>query len=100
MQLYDDICPKTCENFKRLCEGVEKEGKIYQYKNTPIHRVVKNGWIQGGDIFGGNGNKGGSISFLILKFLFLLSFIVSDLHPYFIFLFLLFFSLLKCTKIK
>ncbi len=62
VQLYDDACPKTCDNFKRLCEGVEKDGKVYQYKDTPFHRVVDGGWIQGGDIFGGKGNKGGSVS--------------------------------------
>jgi len=31
-ELFDEICPKTCENFKRLCEGVEREEK-----NIPIH---------------------------------------------------------------
>jgi guanylate kinase len=22
IELFEDICPKTCENFKKLCEGV------------------------------------------------------------------------------
>ncbi|CAG9561869.1 unnamed protein product [Danaus chrysippus] len=41
--LYSDIVPYTCENFLRLCQ-TNKGG----YKGTPIHRIVKDGWIQCG----------------------------------------------------
>ncbi|KAL0838794.1 hypothetical protein ABMA28_016836 [Loxostege sticticalis] len=41
--LYSDIVPYTCENFLRLCK--ETRGG---YSGTPIHRIVKDGWIQGG----------------------------------------------------
>ncbi|XP_068633540.1 uncharacterized protein [Battus philenor] len=42
-QLYSDIAPLTCENFLRLCK--EKRGG---YSGTPVHRIVKDGWIQCG----------------------------------------------------
>ncbi|KAM3965314.1 uncharacterized protein ACR2FA_000703 [Aphomia sociella] len=41
--LYADIVPYTCENFLRLCK--EKKGG---YGGTPVHRIVKDGWIQCG----------------------------------------------------
>lgn len=58
VELYDDVCPKTCQNFMNLCTS-EAEGKP-QYRGTPIHRVVKGGWIQGGDTEGGHGDGGKS----------------------------------------
>lgn len=51
-QLYSDILPKTCENFRALCtgeKGVANKTTLH-YKNNLFHRVVKNGWVQGGDI--------------------------------------------------
>jgi peptidylprolyl isomerase len=44
--LCDDLLPKTCENFKLLCEG---KGD-YKYENTSIHRIVRNQYIMGGDV--------------------------------------------------
>ncbi|KAI5644367.1 cyclophilin type peptidyl-prolyl cis-trans isomerase/CLD domain-containing protein [Phthorimaea operculella] len=41
--LYSDIVPRTCENFLRLC--TTKKGG---YAGTPVHRIVKDGWIQCG----------------------------------------------------
>ncbi|XP_069359485.1 uncharacterized protein [Maniola hyperantus] len=41
--LYADLVPNTCENFLRLCET--KRGG---YSGTPVHRIVKDGWIQCG----------------------------------------------------
>ena len=46
-------CPKAAENFKKLCEGSGN----YQYGNCPIHRIVKNGWIQTGDVVDGSGKN-------------------------------------------
>ncbi|XP_023578115.1 peptidyl-prolyl cis-trans isomerase-like 6 isoform X2 [Octodon degus] len=51
-ELYCDICPKTCKNFQTLCTGkagFSKRGIRLHYKGSIFHRVVQNGWIQGGD---------------------------------------------------
>lgn len=64
-KLFQDKCPKTCENFRCLCTGEkgigEKSGKPLHYKNTAFHRLVRNFIIQGGDIIDGNGKGGDSI---------------------------------------
>ncbi|XP_049856975.1 probable inactive peptidyl-prolyl cis-trans isomerase-like 6 [Schistocerca gregaria] len=63
-QLYSDLLPLTCENFKCLCTGEKggnDEGILLHYKNTLIHRVVKMGWLQGGDIENRIGGGGASI---------------------------------------
>ncbi|XP_054753263.2 uncharacterized protein LOC129259022 [Lytechinus pictus] len=65
-ELYTDRCPRTCENFRALCTG-DKGQKTddtlmkYHYLDTLFHRIVPNGWIQGGDILYGAGDKGESI---------------------------------------
>lgn len=51
-ELHNDIAPKTCENFRALCtgeKGTVNKTKMH-YKDSLFHRVVKNGWVQGGDI--------------------------------------------------
>ncbi|KAK6628135.1 hypothetical protein RUM44_010618 [Polyplax serrata] len=58
-QLYSDLLPRTCENFKCLCLG--SRGPLLSYKGSRIHRIVKNGWIQGGDIQYKTGGGGFSI---------------------------------------
>ncbi|NXL48735.1 PPIL6 protein, partial [Podilymbus podiceps] len=63
-ELFSDACPKTCENFRALCAGGAKslcDGRELTYKNSLFHRLVKNGWIQGGDIITGKGDRGESI---------------------------------------
>ncbi|XP_062429059.1 probable inactive peptidyl-prolyl cis-trans isomerase-like 6 [Rhea pennata] len=63
-ELFSDACPKTCENFRVLCTGGGKSsssGLELTYKNSVFHRIVKNGWIQGGDIVAGKGDEGESI---------------------------------------
>lgn len=52
IELFDDVCPKTCENFKQLCTGFKRvaDQKLVSYLNTDIDRVVKGKFIQGGDI--------------------------------------------------
>ena len=56
IELYDDVCPKTCSNFRDLCLG--KSGR--SYVGSPFHRVMKDGYVQGGDIDEGRGDGGDS----------------------------------------
>ncbi|NXL10952.1 PPIL6 protein, partial [Mesembrinibis cayennensis] len=63
-ELFSDACPRTCENFRALCTGgatSPRDGRELTYKNSLFHRLVKNGWIQGGDIITGKGDGGESI---------------------------------------
>ena len=58
-ELFPDVAPKTVANFLALCEGVE--GGV-GYVGTPIHRMKKGGWMQGGDVKSGKGDGGASAS--------------------------------------
>ncbi|XP_063773175.1 probable inactive peptidyl-prolyl cis-trans isomerase-like 6 isoform X2 [Pseudophryne corroboree] len=63
-EIYSDLYPKTCKNFQLLCTGEagnSASGVKLHYKGSPFHRIVKNGWIQGGDILSGKGNEGESV---------------------------------------
>jgi len=62
-ELYATKLPKTCANFLQLCTGGSElaSGRPLHYLNSPIHRVVKGAWIQGGDIVCGNGSSGASV---------------------------------------
>jgi len=61
LELYKHVVPKTCENFRQLCVGEFKLNRMpIGYKNSIIHRVMKDFMIQGGDFVKGDGN--GSLS--------------------------------------
>ncbi|XP_060562468.1 probable inactive peptidyl-prolyl cis-trans isomerase-like 6 [Ruditapes philippinarum] len=64
-ELFTDVVPKTCENFKALITGEKGKSETSDYnltyKNSLFHRITRNGWIQGGDIYHGRGNGGESI---------------------------------------
>lgn len=54
LQLYSDLTPKTCENFRALCTGEKGETNIdgrkvpLHYKGSLLHRLLKHGFVQGG----------------------------------------------------
>ncbi|EFA75994.1 tetratricopeptide-like helical domain-containing protein [Heterostelium album PN500] len=63
-ELFNDITPKTSENFRALTtgeKGIGKMGKQLHYKGSRIHRVCKSFVIQGGDFTHGIGVGGESI---------------------------------------
>ncbi|VDK39947.1 unnamed protein product [Taenia asiatica] len=65
LELFDEKCPKACDNFKKLCQGIcgigLKTGKLLHYQGSTFHRIIKGFIIQGGDFSNGDGTGGESI---------------------------------------
>lgn len=63
-ELYNDVVPKTAENFRSLCTGIRgvgRKGKELSLRGCRFHRIIPNFMIQGGDITHGDGTGGDSI---------------------------------------
>eukprot|EP00933_Yihiella_yeosuensis_P064788 TRINITY_DN6830_c0_g1_i3.p1 TRINITY_DN6830_c0_g1~~TRINITY_DN6830_c0_g1_i3.p1 ORF type:complete len:358 (-),score=76.58 TRINITY_DN6830_c0_g1_i3:326-1399(-) len=63
-ELYNDVVPKTAENFRSLCtgsRGIGRRQKPLHYKGNIFHRIIPNFMIQGGDITHLDGTGGESI---------------------------------------
>lgn len=61
IELFDDVCPRTCENFRTLCQGtagLSTCGTPLHYKGTKLFRIIPNFVIQGGDVTHNDGTGG------------------------------------------
>lgn len=58
-ELKTQLCPKSSDNFLKLCSGVSgKKGEVALcYQDSILHRMLPNGWVQGGDIVDGSGEN-------------------------------------------
>merc|ERR1711953_1034109 len=60
-ELYDDVVPKTAENFKQLCIGQGSGKNFMGYRGSIFHRIIPSFMCQGGDFTHHNGTGGRSI---------------------------------------
>ena len=57
-ELFDEIVPKTVDNFLFLCKNRDK---FRTYRKVPFHKIIKDVGVYGGDITMGNGRGGWSV---------------------------------------
>lgn len=64
-ELFTDVVPRTCENFRCLCTGEMGRSQMTKarlsYQNSTFHRIIPGFMCQGGDFTRGNGTGGESI---------------------------------------
>ncbi|XP_043213591.1 probable inactive peptidyl-prolyl cis-trans isomerase-like 6 isoform X1 [Amphibalanus amphitrite] len=64
-ELFDELLPRASRNFRQLCSGrggvSARSGTVLWYAGTPVHRIVRGGWLQAGDIVDGCGAHGESV---------------------------------------
>lgn len=62
-ELFNDITPKTVENFRGLCTGEygQFNTKNLTYKGTKMFSIIPGKYLIGGDIINNNGSSGASI---------------------------------------
>ncbi len=51
-ELFNNKCPLTSNNFLSICRGIKatNSNELISYQNSLLDRIVKNGYIQGGDL--------------------------------------------------
>ena len=66
MELYNDITPKTAENFRILSNG-ERASEGLHYKGCTFHRIIKEFMIQGSTFIFKKKNNNNSTHFKIIR---------------------------------
>jgi cyclophilin family peptidyl-prolyl cis-trans isomerase len=64
VELAADLLPQTCDNFLRLCAGVQGKAfgrdMLLGYKGSQLNRIYKGAYLQLGDFIDGRGRTGHS----------------------------------------
>jgi len=64
VELFEDVVPRTADNFRSLCTGEKGrgvDGKRLNLMGSKFHRIIPGFMCQGGDFTKGNGTGGESI---------------------------------------